>query len=554
MNETKGEKMKTDEILNLINDKAFLDKIYHFSYNRCNTAFEAEDLCSNIIIKIISSVHKHNKIENFYAFAWTIARRVYADFCENRNKLSQIESIENTKSLFIKENEIDSLIEKTHQTEQINKIFNEIVFLSKAYRDVMIMYYIDEIKIKDIAISLNISETTVKQRLFSARNTVRKEVQSMNNRNLSLKPIQLAAMGIGNPCGNDPRTKADRTFSQNLIYLCKDKPKTAKELSEELCVPMPFIEEELEIQCHGENGEYGMLRKLDNGKYISNIIIADYDEYDEANKIYEKYLVDICKKLKAALNKNKEKILSFPYLSSQTDIRFILWSLISLIVHNFEYKINESISNKYFYGITSPKREYTLAAVAFKPTDNPRFEFYGQDGIEASSVGGYKSVFISNIYGTRINKHFHCGHNISNDEKLLMVLRAIGGLSTDQLSETEKEIAAKAIECGYLRKTKNILEPKIIVMDKKDSDKFYNFSLELNEGMEDIIDKIAEELSDFMKKHIPKHLINEYLAYNPLISGIRILSDLIEECINENLLYIPDNNLNAEGVLMIVEK
>ena len=38
----------------------------------------------------------------------------------------------------------------------------------------MIMYYIDEMKVKDIASRLDISENTVKQRLFSARNTVRK--------------------------------------------------------------------------------------------------------------------------------------------------------------------------------------------------------------------------------------------------------------------------------------------------------------------------------------------------------------------------------------------
>ena len=140
----------------------------------------------------------------------------------------------------------------------------------------MVMYYIDEIKIKDIAQYLNISENSVKQRLFSARNIIRKEVETMNKRNLSLKPIRLAISGTGNPCGNDPRSKAERMLSQNLIYLCKDKPKSAKELSDELCIPMPYVEEELEIQCRGENGSYGMLRKLDNEKYALNILLVDY--------------------------------------------------------------------------------------------------------------------------------------------------------------------------------------------------------------------------------------------------------------------------------------
>ena len=82
--------MRINEILKLIGDKEFLDKIYQFSYRRCNTSYEAEDLCSDIILAVISAVHKQEQIENFYAFVWTVARRVYADFCKNRTKLRQV--------------------------------------------------------------------------------------------------------------------------------------------------------------------------------------------------------------------------------------------------------------------------------------------------------------------------------------------------------------------------------------------------------------------------------------------------------------------------------
>ena len=262
---------------------------------------------------------------------------MYADYSEKRNQASKTVSIENGDLLLAaKENEIDSFIEEAAEQEQIKKIFAEISFLSKAYREVMVLYYLDEMKVKDIALKLGINETTVKQRLFSARNTVRKEVESMNERNLSLKPIRLAIVGTGNPIGNDPRTKADRVLSQNLIYLCKDKAKSAKELSEELSVPMPYIEDELEIQVYGENGKYGMLRKLDNGKYITNILLVDYSEYDEANKIYEKYLDEYIPILKANFEKQKKDILLFPYLSEQSDATFIMWALISRTIWDFE--------------------------------------------------------------------------------------------------------------------------------------------------------------------------------------------------------------------------
>ena len=547
--------MKTDQILKLMGDKTFLDKIYQFSYHRCNTSYEAEDLCSDIILAVISSLFKSERVDNFHAYVWTIAKRVYADFCKKRHQFSLNVNLDDY-ALFLaeKENEIERFIDDTVSAEQLRQIFSQIAFLSKTYRDVMVMYYIDEFKMKDIAQALHISETTVKQRLFYARNTIRKEVTNMNQRNLSLKPVSLVFFGIGNPCGNDPRTKAERTFSQNLIYLCKDKPKTARELSDELCVPMLYIEEELEIQCHGENGSYGMLRRLDNGRYTINTLLVDYEEYDEANKIYEKHLPEYCSILKANLEEDRTELLSFPYLSPQQDTRFILWSMITDTVCDLERKINQTISRKHFSDITPVERDFSTIAIAFHDSVPQRLDFYGRDGITAAAISGYKNVFVSNIYGNRIDKHFHCGHNISQDEKLLITLKAIGGLPIDKLTELEKEIAAKAIECGYLHKTANGLEPKPIVIESGQKNAFRSLSHRLNRGTEHIIEKIADESAAFMKKHIPAHLMNEYQIYTEEIAGIRILSDVIDECIKENLLTIPENRLNAEGVLIVVEK
>lgn len=550
--------MKTNEALRLLEDKSFLDKIYHFSYRRCNTSFEAEDLCSDIILAVLSAIRKQEQIENFYAFVWTIARRVYADYSRRRSIERQASGIENgdliLESLESKENEIDAFLEEAAEQEQISRIFKEIAFLSKTYREVMVMYYIDERKVKDIASRLNINETTVKQRLFSARNSVRKEVETMSERNYVLKPVKLAYFGTGNPCGNDPRTKSERMFSQNLIYLCKDKPKSAKELSEELCVPMPYIEEELEIQCHGENGKYGMLRRLDNGKYAVNIHLVDYEEYDQANKIYEKHLPEFCDVIKNALRQNEDKILSFPYLSDQSDLRFIMWSLVSRTVWDFEERINQILAEKYFSDVTPATRDFFCVAVAYKDEEEPAFDFYGCDQIDAFSVGGYRSVWVSNIYGKHVDEHFHCGHNLTQDQKLLMVLKAIGGISIDELSETEKEIAAKALACGYLRKNGDIIEPKILVIDKKNVREFYDLSYDFNQDMSDVTEQIAAELAEFMRTHIPEYLMNEYQIYTSLIAGTRILSKAIDECINEGLLLKPENRIGAEGMLMIVER
>lgn len=546
--------MKTNEVLKLF-DKELLDKIYHFSYHRCNTSVEAEDLCSEIVLAVITAIHKQAEVKNFHAFVWTIAHRVYADYSEKRTAERRVISLENCDMpLQTEKNELDDVVEAVAEQEQIKRILNEIAFLSKAYREVMVLYYIDGLKVKEIAMKLAISETTVKQRLFSARNIVRKEVETMSERNLSLKPVRLSVVGIGHPRGNEPNVKAERMLSQNLIYLCKEKPKSAKELSEELCVPMPYIEEELEIQCHGQNGTYGMLRRLDNGKYAINIHLLDYTDYVEVNKIYEKYLSEFCRILKQKLSQSKERILALPYLSEQNDLRFILWTLIARIDWRFELRLNEVIAKKYFSDIAPVEREYSCAAVAFREDQRPVFHFYGCDEIGSTFVPGYKTVVVSNVYGERIDKHFSCGHSISTDPKLLMVLRAIGGLPLEGMTEEEKEIAAKALECGYLRKKDNMVEPQIIVLDRRHVEELVKLQDEFVDDMADVIEDIAKEVFAYMKKHIPEHLLNEYDVYTRLLAGSELLPAVIEECIKEGLLLVPENRLGAEGVLMIVEK
>ncbi len=546
--------MKTNEILKLIGDKEFLDKIYQFSYRRCNTSYEAEDLCSDIILAVISAVHSKESIENFYAFVWTIARRVYADYSEKRNQTRQTISIENSDLLLAaKENEIDSFIEESAEQEQIKKIFAEISFLSKAYREVMVQYYIDEMKVKDIALKLGINETTVKQRLFSARNTVRKEVETMNERNLSLKPVSLAFIGTGNPTGNDPRTKAERILSQNIVYACKDKAKSAKDLSEELCVPMPYIEDELDIQIKGENGSYGLLRK-EGEKYIANVIIVNNNEFDEVGEIYTKHLDELCDKLKNHLNETKENFLNFPYLSSQTDLRFILWSLINESVWFIKERVDDILEEKFFKDVKLPERKFTTVAVAVENGTPYGGRFYGCDGNETRDFCGYSYVFIRNIYGGRMDKHFYAGQGITNDEKLNLTLKAIGGISVGDLTEKQKEIAAKAIECGFLRKSGDILEPKIVAIQKKDWKNFRNLLNGYYDSVENICNEIAEELHEYMVSHIQKHLLNEYKTYNQLVAGINVLNDLIEKCIAENVLTEPEKRVGSEGVLLVVEK
>ena len=250
----------------------------------------------------------------------------------------------------------------------------------------------------------------------------------------------------------------------------------------------------------------------------------------------------------------KESFLNFPYLSPQTDLRFILWSLINESVWFIKERVDDILQEKFFKDVKLPERDFTTVAVAVQDGAPYGGRFYGCDGNETRNFCNFSYVFIRNIYGKRIDRHFYAGQDITNDEKMNITLKAIGGMSVGDLTEKQKEIAAKAIECGFLRKSGDILEPQIVTIEFKEWEKYRNLLRGYYDSVEDICNEIAVELHDYMVSHIQKHLLNEYKSYNLMVAGINVLNDLIEKCIAENILTEPKKRVGPEGVLLVVEK
>jgi RNA polymerase sigma factor (sigma-70 family) len=551
--------MNYEDMVGRLAEKAFLDKLYGFAYRRCASSCEAEDLCSEIIVAVLASLRRNPQVHNFHAFVWTVARRVYADFCDKRRRDAEtcIATDFSQELLSVTVNPTDDYIESETERVKLRGILREISFLSKIYRDVMVLYYLDGFKTSQIAEKLGITETAVKQRLFSARNTIKKEAEKMET-NHALQPVEINFIGSGTPVGNDPRTKAERVLSKNLVYLCKNTALSAGDFAEKLGVPMLFIEDEINIQLKGQNGTYGLLRKLESGKYISNVIILDQEALSAGSNAFSAHLQEFCEGIKAEIHTNREKILSFPFLSRQEDPRFVFWTLIKNQIPKLNYAVECNIKKAAaFTSLTAPGYPFSVLGIAMQQGDMPVQEWYGIDGIQAESVGsnrifGYKTVQASNVYGKRLAAHFHCGHSITADPLLMLTIRAIGGLQVSELTEIEKEYAAKALECGYLRKDGALLVPKIVVISEETKQAFYRL-LDPQPIINSVAQKIAQELIVQINKHVPKHLLNEFPMYI-LASTWGLEGKVIEYCIENDILTAPENRLCAEGVLMVAEK
>ena len=541
--------MKKQDLLNYLNDE-LLDKLYGFCYTRTNDSYEAEELCSDVVFALVKAARSGGEIVSVYPFIWKTAHNVYADFSKRRRREAELYSDKDTEDAFT---DVPDDEDGDDTNELLTAVYRRIAFLTKAYRDAMIMFYIDGLSTTQIAKKQNTSETNVRQRLFSARQIIKSEVEKMtetNNKPVSLDKIEFVIWGNGNPGWGDPHIGFNRQFSKHIVYLCMKKPMSAAEIAEELNVPTIYVEEELEILRRGTNGEYGFLRRLDNGKYAINIVLFDKETTEKIHSVYTDQIPKVCDVIINFIEEHRQEYLSYPYLNKKVDMNLIIWQQISIMSNALGENVSKILGEKYFAGLNRPDRPFTSCGYV----DNGKYYGGGWDGVDSQNICGIKHVHANNIYTARIKPHFHCGHNISTDPQLQLALRAIDGLDTANLSEIEKEHAAKAIECGYLYREDDRLYTKILVSEQKDENGLYRLSNSLRYGyFENEAEETAKRLAQIFKKAIPEYLHNEW-AFANIIASLPILDATIEYLIEKGIITTPENGIGAEGCWMLVEK
>ena len=541
--------MKKQDLLKYFDDN-LLDKLFGFCYARTNDSYEAEELCSDIIYALVKAAYSDGEIESVYPFIWRVARNVYADFSNNRRKRAETIYEGDSEELLLGVAEEDT---SDDTAELLTSVYRRIAFLTKAYREVMIMFYIDGLSTAQIAKAQGTSEGAVRQRLFSARQKIKSEVEEMAetyNKPVALDKIDYVIWGTGSPAWGDPRNVCTRMFSNHIVWLCHKKPMSASEIAEELNVPTIYVEEELEILRKGENGKYGFLRRLGNGKYALNFILLDKDVFEKANAIYTEQLPKICETISNYIEEHKAEYLAFPYLNKKVDMNLILWQQVFHIADAFSYCVECALKKNHFADVEKTDRPFSV----FGYVDNGKYYGGGWDGVDAQNVCGFSNVHLDNIYITRIKKHFSCGLNVSKDPQTQLALRAIEGLDITSLSEKEKEHAAKAIECGYLYRDGDMLYTKILVNALSDRDRLFDISNALQNGYFDAdAEIVAAKVAELIKKSVPDYLLGEWRLANNLAS-MPILDAVVECLIEKGVLTPPKDGIGAEGCWMSVEK
>lgn len=167
--------VKEKTTLELIYEK-YRNRMYMAAYRVVKNPSLAEDVLHDTFVALSKNTEKLRDVDSLYTASYvTKAARNHALNAVKKSRESNIISIDEIDVV-----SDESLLDKLCTEENINIIVSSILALDEKYRDVLSLYYFNELTVSEIATLLSRKESTVKQQLARGRrkliDTIKKEV------------------------------------------------------------------------------------------------------------------------------------------------------------------------------------------------------------------------------------------------------------------------------------------------------------------------------------------------------------------------------------------
>ncbi|OGZ24201.1 MAG: hypothetical protein A2896_00450 [Candidatus Nealsonbacteria bacterium RIFCSPLOWO2_01_FULL_43_32] len=150
----------------------YIDKIFRFIFLKVKSPEIAEDLCSEVFLRGWQSFKGGNKIDNIQAFLYQIARNLLVDHYREAGK-NQVISMEYAPTLASSQD----LEEKAWLQSDLGQVKAALAKINDDYREVIIWYYLDELKVPEIAKILNKPEGTCRVLIHRALKALKDELK-----------------------------------------------------------------------------------------------------------------------------------------------------------------------------------------------------------------------------------------------------------------------------------------------------------------------------------------------------------------------------------------
>lgn len=314
-----------DKLINEFSEN-YVEKIFYFCLKKTGNPNDADDLTQDIAFQIIMALNKGTIPNNFSAWIWQIARNRYSVWAKEKHNRN--ESVTDTDVYDCEiEDANESISDELIHSEQMALLRRELAFIKSDYRNIVVNYYIENKSIRDIASALSLTESAVKQRLFRARNILKEGMEmarTFGKRSYNPENITYAADGA-QPTGL-PWRAVYRKIPNNILLQANNNPSTLEELSIELGVALPYMEEEVNLL------HQATLLEKQGDKYITNFFILDkecrmeiYNALRQESKERSRLIREL---IENRLNEDRSDFCEYPHIEDNT----IRWHMVPFAI------------------------------------------------------------------------------------------------------------------------------------------------------------------------------------------------------------------------------
>ena len=526
--------MNTQE--SLLFDGELMEATFLWCYRHVSNTHDAEDLSQEILLEAIISYRKAcGKGEPpaaFYPWFWGIAKNRLRLFYRSRKKQAVLlgETVGNLSDSEPYYFDLCDIDEALIAEEERARLTFELSLLSRIQRECVILYYLQNRSVKEIARILGIPEGTVKSRLFDARKNVKKgmeepmENNETKNKRLSYAPAEL------NMCGSNGIPShwhfLQDTMVKQILVACAYEGKTVREIAETIGVAPVYFEEKIDYLLKNR-----FIKETAPGTYIDDFPIvpqqADVDMQVAANAIHLATMPRVTAIIRDLLPEARKLILNEGDLSDG----YLLWFLY--------------VRAAWGMGNCMKKRYAEVCPHKVAENNGKSWRLFGRVTYPDDQItckGEYKGMTWSNMhYHFRTAKHSITVANLYDAQPFSMsrdtlitegnadlVMRLWEDPHT-VLTPNEQETAAHLIQNGFLVSRDGGIHLNVPVMTWDDTWKLDELYAAALDGIAaEVVNDLIKVGDTHMLPHVRPDLLEEYVHY---------IMTLCFSCINELFWY-----------------
>ncbi len=495
-----------------------LTAIYGYAYGKLYDKSEAEDLSQEIVLEVLRSAEHLKNDAAFWGFAWKIAENTFRKFIKRKELATQSVPLEAETLLSLEVAfEADTTMERD---EQIYRLRRELSLLSKRHREICVSYYVNQKSCSSIAKEQNISVEMVKQHLFKARKLLKEGMEmerKLGEKSYDPGTFKLDFWGDWNHYGSICKKKLPGA----ILLAAYNRPMTAEELSVELGVAMPYLEEEIDTLEAA-----GLLLK--NGKKIETNIVILTDKYEkELEKQSKGAFDDIAVHVYTSVKTLLPKIRELDFHGNDYEDNRLLFGLINIVLLN---SYNRALEKS--------------------PLGAPPKLPLGGNGWVFGHDNNYENAHFNNIAGhidnknktawfTAINYRIALAIQNFNHQNFMDKVEAMCAAIMEENADSDYETLPWLIENKFILSKDGKLSANFPVFEEGVYQELLSLLAPICEEIADCMIKTSDKAAVILAKTAPSRLRLQCVEIAKIQYRLNVSAFVVETLINQGKLILP---------------